>query len=342
MNKGVVLTLISILILICIQPLSSAHVPVESRENDKLEHALRIDDPLKSWAIYDELDCICAVRYYKFDLNSGDRLRVSIFTPEAGDFAPNLVIMYPGITQNATLPYFVEIPENYSTRIISGSRPAKPGYEPFTPSSHYRIIDFDESVNTSGIYFLAVFDPDASGKFGIAIGYSESFTLEEWVLVPFDVVNIHLWEGQNFGTILLPMIIILIFGIELILWRKFKQNKTPKNINGFIGSLGALTFIGTSAMLAYQMILSLSKAPEGAAGAAVTLFFVLIPVLLGVFILKSWLNDKKGFSKFDRLKLIVFGVIGIFIWAGYIVGPILVIVSGILPIKSDDKLNNLD
>ena len=132
MKRWAALILISMLIVVLFSPTRFAHVPVESGENNKLEHALKIDDPLKSWAIYDELDCICAVRYYKFDLNSGYRLRVSIFTPEEGGFAPNLVIMSPGKIQNATLPYFVEIPDNYSIRLILGSRPDKPDYEPFS------------------------------------------------------------------------------------------------------------------------------------------------------------------------------------------------------------------
>jgi hypothetical protein len=338
MKRWLIILITFILILIILAPISSAHVPVKAGENDSPKSALHIDDPLKSWAIYDELDCLCAVRYYKFDLKAGDLLRISIFTPEEEVFAPNLAIMIPGSEFNQSLPYFVEIPNGYGTVFIPGARPDRPGYEPFTPSSHYRIMDFDETVNTSGTYYLAVFDPDASGKFGIAIGYQESFTLEEWVMVPFDVVNIHLWEGQDVWVIFTPLIAVLVVGKIFLYWRMFKLKKLPKSMNGFIASFAAIIYIGTSAMLFYQMVYSLSKGPDGAAGAAVTFLFILIPILLGILILKLYLKDEEP-KVFDRIKIMIYGVIGIFIWAGFLVGPMLLIISGLLTMKMKDKSN---
>jgi hypothetical protein len=340
MKRWLIILVTLILILIILVPISSAHVPVESGENDSLKSALHIDDPLKSWAIYDELDCLCAVRYYKFDLKSGDRLRVSIFTPEEKVFAPSLAVMIPGSKFNQSLPYFVEVPNGYGTVLIPGSRPDKPGYEPFTPSSYYNIVDFDEIVNTTGTYYLAVFGIEANGKFGIAVGYSESFTLEEWVFIPFDVVDIHLWEGQNIWVIFAPLIIVLAFGKILLFWRMFKLKRSPKTINGYIGSFSALIYIGTSAMLLYQMVYSLSKGPDGAGGAVGTFLFMLIPILLGVLVLKHYLKDEE-LKFYDRMKIMIYGVIGIFTWAGFLVGPMLLIISSLLPIRKDDNSKNV-
>jgi hypothetical protein len=327
--------------LIFLVPISSAHVPVESGENDRLKNALHIDDPKKSWAIYDELDCLCAVRYYKFELKTGDRLKVSIFTPEEEVFAPSLVIFIPGSELNQSLPYFIEVPNGYGTVLIPGSRPDNPGYEPFTPSSHYNIVNFDETVNTSGSYYLAVFDLEANGKFGIAIGYSESFTLEEWVFVPFDVVSIHLWEGQDVWVIFAPLISVLVVGKVLLFWRMFKLKNSPKYINGFIGSIASFIYIGTSAMLFYQMVNSLSKGPDGSAGAVVTFLFAIIPILLGVLILKNYFKDEE-LKNYERIKFIIYGVIGFFVWAGFLVGPMLLIISSLLPISKENKLKVVD
>jgi len=45
------------------------------------------------------------------------------------------------------------------------------------------------------------------GKYGIAIGYKEEFTLSEWLLIPIDVINIHQWEGQSLILILMPLLL---------------------------------------------------------------------------------------------------------------------------------------
>jgi hypothetical protein len=227
--------------------------------------------------------------------------------------------------------------EGYGLRLVPGERSDKPGYEPFTPSSHYRVIDFDENVNVSGEFYLAVFDPEASGKFGIAVGYKESFTIDEWLMVPFDVVKIHVWEGQELGTVLLPLIITLIIGIELILWRRFKQKKPPNTSAGIIGSVAAFLFIGSGAILLFQMTLSLSKMPTGSAGAIITSIFGIVPIVLGILILKFWFSEEIEPDKGDRIKFIIFGLVGIFIWAGYLVGPVLLIISSLIPLRKEDK-----
>ncbi|WP_455391606.1 hypothetical protein [[Eubacterium] cellulosolvens] len=318
-----------LLFILCL-PQTSAHVPVESGDNDSIDHALHIHDPLKSWAIYDELSHIGQARYYSFDLQEGDRLKISIFTPEEKDFTPNLMVMTPsGYIYEPALA-FVEIPEGYNFTIIQGERPTDADYEPFTPSANFRIVDYDETVEVSGKYYIAVYEQEHVGKFGIAIGYQESFSLTEWLLIPYDVINIHLWEGQNIGIILAPLIIVLIVGKTIIFYRHFKQQRSPSNINTWLGSITAILYIGTGGILLNQMLIALSKTSFNPA-AGVTLIFIFIPIILGIAIFKITLKENGQLQLKDRIYFVIYGLLGLFLWAGLIIGPIILILASLIP-----------
>jgi hypothetical protein len=320
------------MIIICIMLMSSAiaHVPVESGDNESLEHALHIENPTKSWAIYDELEHSGEVRYYKVDLKKGERLKISVFTPEEDDFAPWIMVMGPNFSNDLTVPDFVEIPPGYGSIVVRGERPEHAEYEPFTPSSSHHIAEFDETVNQSGVFYFAVFEFNNSGKFGIAIGYIESFSIQEWLLIPFDVINIHLWEGQSIVLILAPLIITIVIGKFFIFYRRIKLNKTPHTLHDWLGSFASLLYLGTGFMILLQMAIALSKS-EPSAAVVVTLIFAAIPIILGYFIFKISIKGEEKLTIKNRIKLMVYGVFGLIFWAGLILGPVLVIITSLLP-----------
>ncbi len=329
-NFLILLIVISILMI----PSVSAHVPLESGDNDSLEHALYVDNPTKSWAIYDQLEHGSEARYYKVELKKDERLKISVFTPEKTDFSPGIVIMGMGLlnASDSMVPDFVEIPEGYSAIVIQGKRSDHAEYEPFTPSSSYHTAEFDEEVNQSGVYYFAVFEPENSGKFGVAIGYIESFSVQEWLLIPFDVINIHLWEEQNPGVILAPLIIIFVIGIIFLFYRRIKLNKPPHKLHEWLGSFASLLYIGTGFMILLQMVIALSKSGASAA-AVVTIIFAAIPIILGYFIIKFSIKGDSKLTINNRIKLFIFGLLGLVFWAGLIIGPIIVIFISFLPSK---------
>jgi hypothetical protein len=329
--KKVVYLLILILFLTIFIPSTLAHVPVESGDNDTLENALHVENPTKSWAIYDELEHGAEARYYKVELKKGERLKISVFTPEEDNFGPGIVVMGMNFPNETGVPDFVEIPEGYGAIVVPGERPEHAEYEPFTPSSSYRTAEFDETVNQSGVYYFAIFEPENHGKFGVAIGYIESFSVKEWLLIPFDVINIHLWEGQNIGIILAPLIIIFITGKIFLFYRRLKLNKSPQKLHEWLAGIAGLLYIGTGFMILLQMAIALSKASS--ASVVVTLIFAGIPIILGYFILQFAIKGETKLTISKRIKLLIFGALGLVFWAGLIVGPIVVIITSFLPDK---------
>jgi hypothetical protein len=321
-----------IIILNITMPIVNAHVPLESGDNDSLDHASYIKNPTKSWVIYDELEHIGKIRYYELELKKGERLKISVFTPDEGKFSPGIVVMGANFPDNSLVSQTIEIPEGFGTIIVQGERSKHAEYEPFTPSSSYRTAEFDEVVNESGKYYFAIFEFEHTGKFGAAVGYIESFSIDEWLLIPFDVINIHLWEGQSLELILAPLIIPLIIGLIIIIWRRIKLNTSPKNLHGWLGTVAGLLYMGSGFMILMQMGIALSRS-EASAAVGVTLMFAAIPIILGFLILLFSVKDEAKLMIRNRIKIFIFGILGLIFWAGLIVGPIIIIVVSILPRK---------
>jgi hypothetical protein len=339
MKKIKLIFLLITFFLLSIFPIVTAHVPLSSGNNDSIDHSLHVHNPTKSWAIYDELDHGQDARYYQFKLEAGERLRINIFTPEDSEFTPNLVIMGPGLGFNDTVPDFVETVVNADIWVVEGERSDEAEYEPFTPTSYYFIVDVDEKVNVTGTYYAVVYEPEHGGKFGIAIGYIESFSIDEWLLIPFDVYNIHVWEGQHPIIVLAPMILMVVVGWIMLEFRLRKSDRKlyhPFNWMVFAG----LTFIGSGAVTLTQMGIAFSRAPvEGSI--ILTVIFAMIPILLGIFIIRSAVNTKDGFSKLDRLKLGLYGLLGLVFWAGLIIAPVLILILSALPLRIKKKKVNI-
>jgi hypothetical protein len=270
---------IPLVIIICliIFPTVSAHVPLEPADNHSLDEAFEVHEPTKSWALYDHIHEGSEAAYYKFDLNPGERAYALVYTLEEGSFAPGLVIMGPGIMSNDTAPDYVEIVNDTGRAVAYGSRPAEAGYEPFTPSSYYYTAEFDQEVDVAGTYYVAVFENETGGKFGIAIGYIESFSASEWLGVPLDVIKIHLWEGQSIFLILAPLILIVIIGLILFYIFQKRTGKGPRLLSHRLGFLAGLIFFGTSAMILMQMLIALGRGPGGPL-LWVTFVFAAIPI----------------------------------------------------------------
>jgi hypothetical protein len=83
-------------------------------------------------------------------------------------------------------------------------------------------------------------------------------------------------------------------------------------------------------MILLQMFIALMGSNPGSVF-ILTFFIALIPILLGILILKIVHRGHVG--KGERVTLIVVGIIGLFSWAGLVVGPLVAILSGLLPAK---------
>ncbi len=323
------LFLVFAIITISVISTASAHVPRTAAENESLETAKEIEDPIKSWAIYSELRDGEVANYYEMEMGEGERLYLSILTPENEDFVPNLAVMGPGIEVNESTPDFVEQPPDVGVKVIEGELGERE-YEPFTPGSYYHPARYDEEIDESGTYHVVVYTEEGTGgKYGLAVGYQETWGPIEWVRLPLDVINIRLWEGQSLWLIFAPMVSVLGAGFAWTGWRYSKKGEKPENLKEWGLLTSALLYIGSGVMLLMQMIIASVRSDPGLV-VIVTIIFALIPLILGYKLWQKSLDFKKP-DKWSRVKVIIYGVIGFFAWAGIIIGPVIAIISGLLP-----------
>ncbi len=319
--------LLLILLLLSTSFIALAHVPRTGTEKGGLKDAETVEDPTKSWVVYSELHEKREAHYYKMELEEGERLKLHLLIPD-DSVVPNLVIMGPGIETNDTLPEYMDRPENVGSKVIEGELGER-DYEPFTPGSYYYPAEYEEEVEETGTYYAVVYSNESKGKYGLAVGYEERYGLVEWIQVPVDVVNIHMWEGQPIWLIFSPMILVLGGGLTGSIWRKYQYEKGPEDVKEWGLLTASFLYIGSGAMLFMQMGLAASKSSPGA-GLMLTFIFALLPIVFGILL---WRNsdDFKEPEEWTRVKVTAYGIIGLFVWAGLIIGPVIIIISALLP-----------
>lgn len=318
-------------------PIAFAHSPI-NEDGDSLEDALMINDPTKSWALYSELEDHEDVRYYKFEIKKGDNIYVSLFVPpKFQDFRPQFILYGPGLEENISLPNKVETPSGGGAKSLEYYEDPEPSFEPFTPSALIDLGIIDLSAPETGTYYLIIYSEEGeTGHFGFALGRRESFTVSEIFMLPIMIFQIYLWEGQFFLFILLPLMLTYLLGGLYIFYYK-KTHKGPDSLQDYFLVIGGLTLIGTAANTAYQVI---QKGFITGPSIAIlfSLFFILVPLYLGYSVIKTGIKTKKSFSKFKRLKFIIFGIIAILMWTGLYIGPFLLFGAALLPFQGKARL----
>lgn len=317
-----------IVMILVLMPNVGAHSPLSPGNNESLATATVVEEPTKSWAVYAALHEGGEAQYYRFDVARNETIFVQLIvstSAEDATFVPDLVLMGPGLADNGTVPAYVERPNGTGAVVVDGVRPAQATYEAFSPSSFYELARIKVSAPATGTFYVAVFEADRGGRYGLAIGQRESFTLAEWVLIPVNVLSVYAWSGQSLVAVLAPAAAVVGGGLGLLAWRR----RGTLTARSWLVALAGLVFLGSGATVLAQMAVSMSRAPAGA-DAAITLVFALIPILVGAGTLRVALAAKPWDAR-RRAKLAILGIVAVFGWAGWLVGPVLAVAAAVLP-----------
>jgi hypothetical protein len=313
-----------------------AHAPLGTQDNESIDSATVIPDPTKSWALYAALNSDGDPQYYTFNISTGQTIRVLMYKslrPEDANFNPTLVLMGQNVNSTGDIPPKITVPTRYNAQLIHPTAP-QPSYEPFSPGILAYVTDLTIDNATAGQYYLVVYEASSNptgGHYGLAIGNRETYTIDEWVLIPFNLISIYQWEGESLALILAPMIITIIIGIILVAWRQRKQHDLA-NPMAWLGSIAGFTFLGTAASTLYQLAFCATQVSVGLE-VIVTLVFAIVPLIIGVLTLRLALKNSHVSSIRKRIYFAILGIAALFSWAGLIVGPILAFAAALMPTK---------
>ena len=319
-----------------------AHSPVFPEENHSPATAYQINNPAKSWAIYDALEHGNSGDYYKFTVSRGDKIQLSLIVPESpsnSGFLPSFALLVPDLTQKDSLPVYVEVPVGYGTIVVNGTDPGQATYEAFSPGWFYEVGNLTMNAPADGTYLVVVFNhthnDDAhnythdAANYGLVVGYIESFTPLELIVVPYSMQEIYRWEGQSQSIVLLPLILMIIIGGVILYWRS-KQGRAPKGISKWLAAFAGLAFLGSALSTIYQMLIAFDV--TGVTGEAfITLILIIISIILALFTFMYAIRGKPTLTLGRRVVLIVIGIIALFGWSGLYIGPALVVAAALVP-----------
>lgn len=309
-----------------------AHVPVFGEGGKSPETATPIENPSKSRVLYGQLS-EGDIQYYSFEMAEGERISPGLIIPageETKTFTPDLILIGPGLADEGKLPETLELPEGYGAKVFSGKIPESATYEGFTPAAFYSLARADLQSPESGTYYIAVSSAEEGGNYGIVLGYRESFSLIEWLLIPLNQIRTYRWEGQSLPFIFFPLGVTLAAGIVAISLKI--EAAAGFNPARWAGTFAGLFFMGTGLSFISQMLFSLSRSsysPE----VIITVFLSLVSIGLGTIALILSLKDE-GYSVKSKRKQFYFfalGLAGLLLWAGWLIGPILALEAAVLP-----------
>ena len=320
------------LIILCLLLVIPAcgHAPLDAGGSGDLTTAVLITQPEKSYVIYGYLHKPTEIAYYRFDMAAGQTLHVALLVSGKSGTAPDLIIMGPDILDSGTPPASLQILPGSSVFIIPGRLPEHPEYEPFSPAALYQVASYTTQVRASGTYYVAVFTAEGAQDYSLAPGYEEKFTAAEWLLIPISVIGIHAWEGQSPFIVLAPCIALVLIGIALLL-RHQRRTGISRSLFSWLATTAGLLYLGGASITFTQMIRAL-----GITGwdnsAVLTLLFIIIPVVLGVAAIRIGFKAGHPVLRKDRVFMAVIGVLGLVVWGGLIIGPVIAFVSAVVPV----------
>jgi len=302
-----------------ILPVVMAHAPLGSRDNESIDKATVIPDPTKSWALYSQLNSDGDAQYYTFIITSGQKIHVTLYKSmrtEDTTFIPRLAIIGPNIVPQGILPSKITVQSGLGVNLVTQIQP-KPTYEPFSPSIYIVLADVMLENPALGKYYLVVYeqsDDPKGGNYGLGVGDRETYTIDEWLLIPFNLITIYQWEGQSLALILTPIIVTLFVGIVFIAWSLKKQNGIV-NPMAWFGAIGSITFMGTAFTTLFELLASATKVTVGRE-AVITLIISIIPLALGFAVLRLSIKNSRQTSIRKRVYYIIMGIVALFMWAG--------------------------
>jgi hypothetical protein len=319
-------------------PCAYGHSPLIASDNCNIDEAMFIPDSTKSWAIYGELQEGSDAQYYYFEIEKGQRISISLMKPtnvENKEYMPGFVLAGPGLTSKGNVPDYVEQPAGTNAVVVAGEQPVEATYEPFSASSFYELAEVDIPAPESGKYYIAVYGPGRGGHYSLALGEREVYSLAEWILIPISLISIYQWEGQSLLIIFLPIVATLLISMGLMFW--WRKNWIPVSLFEWTGMLAGLLFLGTGFMVLFQMVLAFSHT-HLVSEVVITSILALLSILLGIAVTRIILKNRKKVDTRKRIYLVILGIIALFVWSGFLVGPVLAVMASLMRERKPEPL----
>ena len=174
---------------LCLLPSTLAHVPYIEHRDYSVQHPFQVrKDITQSLGVYAWLETDFVhpstdVDVYTFTIQQSTRVYLEVIVPVVNgylyvNFTPWFALVGPGLpAPNQTLPF--DIPQGDGVIVMEDLPPGhhrETFFEPFGIQWYYQGPNFDQTMNTSGTYYVYYWDHyQTGGDYVAVLGYKEQF-----------------------------------------------------------------------------------------------------------------------------------------------------------------------
>ncbi len=169
-------------------------------------------------------------RVYHWTGQADQHLRIYLEVPNstAEKFAPRLVVFSPdSITAGPVLP--IEQPANTLATIYPGMNPTKV-FSWLTQSGAKQLVAKELRLPADGDYYAAVYTASSTpGRYQLRVVPRQIDPVAAWLTYPRRWWFTQIWAGWSWGTVLLPILVLLI--VVAAIWPWIKHHLVPPKIS---------------------------------------------------------------------------------------------------------------
>jgi hypothetical protein len=208
-----------ILLMICLflpsSVMSSKPLFIE-RPISGYDQAYPLPDIVTAYASFGELKSPRQVDLFTFVVTQETPFYARISVPKQHGwqtFRPAFVLFGPGLPTSNTPPNFpLDLPMDLGRAILLPDENEDEFFEPFTQTTYIQRQFLSRKLHP-GTYYLAVYDPEGkTGKYRLATGDKEKFTLLDGLRFPLTWIQVRLWYNAPQTWLILAAIAVLLTG----------------------------------------------------------------------------------------------------------------------------------
>lgn len=170
-------------------PCVLAHVPYIEHRDYSVQNPFKVPRGITqslgvyAWLETDHIHPSTDIDVYTFTIQQPTRIHLEVIVPVVNgyyylNFTPWFALVGPGLPPpNQTLPF--DVPQGYGALVVQDFPPGHHRdtfFEPFGIKWYYQGPKFDQTMNTSGTYYVYYWDNyHAGGDYVAVLGYKEQF-----------------------------------------------------------------------------------------------------------------------------------------------------------------------